>query len=270
MKMRSHSRFIALSYHDVLDGSAAAGDVLRASPAKYALQYTAFRDHLCSVLESTSVSSVRTIEDNRKWTEKPVFLTFDDGAIGAYTCVAPELERLGWRGHFFIVSDWIGRPGFMCAEQLRGLRRRGHVIGSHSRSHPPRISHLGKAELIREWSESTNVLRTILGEPVRIASVPNGFYTPYVGKAAADAGIEVLFTSNPTSTPVISNGVLLLGRYAIFGDTPAQIAGALAAASRWPRWRQAAMWKLKQGAKRLGGEAYLRLRRQVLAGVHRV
>ena len=42
-------------------------------------------------------------------------------------CVADELEQMGWRGHFFITSDWIGRRGFLTAGQIRELRRRGHV-----------------------------------------------------------------------------------------------------------------------------------------------
>lgn len=45
---------------------------------------------------------------------------FDDGGASALLA-AMALERHGWRGHFFVVSDLVGKPGF---ERLRRLRAR--------------------------------------------------------------------------------------------------------------------------------------------------
>src|SRR6185369_13587012 len=126
-------------------------------------------------------SSVRVIEGFPKQTqERSIFLTFDDGAIGSYTCIADELEKLNWRGHFFIVSDWIGRPGFVNGREIRELDGRGHIIGSHSRSHPERMSHLKRHELQAEWSESSSALSDVLGKPTTVASVPNGYFSKAV------------------------------------------------------------------------------------------
>lgn len=260
-------RSIALGYHDVVDRMPTEDDALRACPSLYTLVSFAFREHLQSILERTSQTSVMTVESCGDATERPVFLTFDDGALGAYECIAPELERNGWRGHFFIVSDWIGKPGFMNADQIRQLRQRGHMIGSHSQSHPERISGLSDSDLLKEWTESSAVLRDVLAETVKIASVPNGFYSKRVGRAVGAAGIEVLFNSEPTTYWLKAEGVTVLGRYAIFADTPPAVAGALAAGSNWPRWRQAAAWQVKKAAKTVGGESYLKLRREVLSRI---
>jgi len=40
-----------------------------------------------------------------------VLLTFDDGGVSCHGPVADVLDRMGWRGHFFVPTDLIGRQG---------------------------------------------------------------------------------------------------------------------------------------------------------------
>src|SRR5207237_9514197 len=93
------------------------------------------------------------------------------------------------------------------------LRRRGHVIGSHSCSHPARISHCTDLDLAREWCESVRVLTDVIGEPVTAGSVPGGFHSHRVARAAAAAGIRYLFTSEPTASVRMVDRCAILGRY---------------------------------------------------------
>lgn len=259
---------IALGYHDVVEELRREPSAERRCPANYALDRLSFRDHLEAILRRVPRASIRTIERQESWGELwPVFLTFDDGAIGAYDCVAPELELHGLRGHFFITTDWLGKPGFVSTSQIVDLRRRGHVIGSHTCSHPERMSHLGNLELAREWSRSSAILSDLLGEPITVASVPDGYYSQRVGQSAAEAGIRVLFNSEPTAAVSSQAGMLVLGRYAIFAATPPAVAAGLAAGSKSLRSRQWALWQVKKGAKAVGGEAYLSLRRRVLGSM---
>jgi hypothetical protein len=118
---------------------------------------------------------------------------------------------------------------------------------------------------MREWSESCSILSDILGEQVRVASVPDGFYSRKVGKAAAAAGIEVLFTSEATAATSMLDGCLILGRYFIQIHTPPAVSGAIAAGHFWPRWRQTALWDAKKIAKALTGESYFLIRRYLLS-----
>ena len=262
---------ISIGYHDVVEDDAgiAAGDP-RPQTLVYALSKADFAKHLRAVQYHAYEPGPTTIRRFRKWDSgvAPVFLTFDDGAANAYTCIAEQLEHHQWRGHFFIATDWIGLPGFLTAAQIRELHQRGHVIGSHSCSHPERMSRLSWDELVGEWSLSCARLREILGEPVKVASVPNGYYSPAVGRAAAAVGIEVLFTSEPTMAVSIVDGCLVLGRYAVKRQTPPDISGDLAAGRLWPRWRQALLWQGKKAVKTLTGESYLRVRRFLLAWGH--
>src|SRR5882762_5740664 len=128
---------ISLAYHDVTDGA----NVLTGYKALYKLGHREFHNHILSIREETQDIVVRSIDRFCQWADEvPVFLTFDDGELGAYTYVADELEQYGWRGHFFITTNWIGNRGFLDRQQIRELRNRGHVIGSHSCSHPSRMS----------------------------------------------------------------------------------------------------------------------------------
>ena len=258
---------MSLAYHDVTDGSIG---MLRGYRALYKLDREDFRKHMQYIRDRGQEVAVRCIDHFQEWKgEVPAFLTFDDGELGSYTSAAPELEVHGWRGHFFITTDWIGRQGFMDVAQIRELRERGHVIGSHSCTHPSRMSKLSQNELIREWSESSAILSNILGEKVRVASVPDGYYSRQVGEAAEAAGIEVLFTSEATANTAILNGCLILGRYFIQIHTPPAVSGAIAAGEIWPRLRQNLLWEMKRPVKALTGERYFAIRRYLISQVLR-
>src|SRR5215831_3498733 len=205
----SSMKAISLGYHDVTDD---ADRALRGYRALYKLCRSDFRRHMQCIDDRGHRTLVRSIDGFERWNrETPVFLTFDDGELGSYECVAQELEARGWRGHFFITTDWIGRAGFMDRTQIRELRERGHVIGSHSCSHPSRMSKLSGKELMKEWSQSCSILSDIVGEKIRVASVPDGYYSREVGKTAAAAGIEVLFTSEARAKASLVGDCLILG-----------------------------------------------------------
>lgn len=256
-------RAISLGYHDVVDRLSGAQAGYK---ALYKLDHRDFHNHMLSIRQQASAVAVRSIERFRRWKDEvPVFLTFDDGELGAYTYIADELEQYGWRGHFFITTDWIGKAGFLDRQQIRELRSRGHVIGSHSCSHPARMSHLSWDQLMREWSESCNILSDILGEHVRVGSVADGYYSWKVGKTAAASGIQVLFTSEATAATSVLDGCLVLGRYLIQMRTPHAISGEIAAGRIWPRWRQTLLWEAKKPLKALTGESYFAMRRYLIS-----
>lgn len=179
--------------------------------------------------------------------------------------IAGLLEQHGWRGHFFITTGRIGTPGFLAAPQLRDLRARGHVIGSHSVSHPLRMAALSRAELEREWRDSVRALEDILGEAVPVASVPGGLYSRTVGETAQEAGIRVLFNSEPTSRPAWVRNCRLLGRYYIQRQMTADVAAQFARGAGPMLWKQSLLWKAKKMAKAAGGSAYLAVRARLLA-----
>ncbi len=258
-------RTIALAYHDVIDDRPEDTYDPRPHSSRYTLQRSEFRKHLHALAAKTRSQQVATIEQlSRPPASTPIYLTFDDGAAGAYTCIADELETLGWRGHFFIVSTWIGRTGFMDQRQIRDLRRRGHIIGSHSRTHPERMSHLGWDNLVYEWIDSCAVLSDLLSEKITVASVPNGYHSPDVARSAALAGIQSLFTSEATTAHQVIDGCTVLGRYSIQAGDPPSLTSSLVTDAH-ARFRQTVSWTAKKLAKTVGGSAYLAVRSRLLS-----
>jgi peptidoglycan/xylan/chitin deacetylase (PgdA/CDA1 family) len=191
-------------------------------------------------------------------------LTFDDGGAGAYSHIADKLEERGCHGYFFIVTNRIGKPGFLDSSQIREFRDRGHIIGSHSCSHPSRISHYTLGDIIHEWSRSSAVLADILGEPVLKASVPGGFYSAKVARAAAIAGLETLFTSEPTVHTDLVEGCAVKGRFMIQRQTSAKTAASLARGDVLPQFRQLVCWNCKKVLQAAGGKTWLNFRKRVL------
>ena len=150
------------------------------------------------------------------------------------------------------------------SDQIRDLRKRGHVVGSHSCSHPERMSHYSWAQLIEEWAKSVKILSDILGEQVSTASVPGGYYSRKVAETASAAGIKTLFNSEPVTTCQYVDGCLVLGRYTVYRGMPASDAAAMATGQKAPRLKQLLFWKVKGLGKRVGGESYLKIRKQIV------
>jgi peptidoglycan/xylan/chitin deacetylase (PgdA/CDA1 family) len=256
----------AIMYHDVVEnGDFESSGFPGAGANVYKLRREDFACHLEAIRHVVEAGAISRIAARRQWNAPPpVFLTFDDGGVTSYAPVAGMLEDHGWRGHFFITADCIGTPGFLSETQIRDLHARGHVIGSHSRSHPTRMAALSRASIDHEWIDSLARLSDILGQPVKVASVPGGYYSRAVSQSAAAAGIEVLFTSEPTASVESVEGCLVLGRYVVHRGMPPHWSAGFAAGWRIPCWRQTALWNFKRVAKALGGGVYVKLRDAIL------
>jgi peptidoglycan/xylan/chitin deacetylase (PgdA/CDA1 family) len=259
-------RAACLLYHDVIenaewDSSGFTGP----GTAKYKLSRSEFEAHLAAIAKVRDTSPTTAHElANADVGTLPFLLTFDDGGESAATSIAGLLDKHGWRGHFFVTASQIGKNGFLSAGQIRRLRRDGHVIGSHSFSHPVRMSHCSREELADEWNKSIKMLSDILGEQIDTASVPGGYYSARVGEIAAAAGIRVLFNSEPTTTVHTVLGCMVVGRFNIFRGMPPGISGELVSVHSGARARQWLYWNFKKLAKMTAGQPYLAARQWLL------
>lgn len=195
---------------------------------------------------------------------EPWMFTVDDGGVSSYSVIAPLLEEVGWRGHFFVTTDRIGFPEFVSESQIRELHHRGHVVGSHTASHPQRMSRCSESQLLDEWRKSGDRLAEILGTPTTVASVPGGYYSRRVAETAAAAGIRYLFNSEPVRRPQTVNGCVILGRFCVKQATSLEEVLALATGTRGARTRQWLGWNSRKVAKTMGGKLYLDLQRAIL------
>jgi peptidoglycan/xylan/chitin deacetylase (PgdA/CDA1 family) len=171
---------VGFAYHDLVSAGIPHSGYSGRDADRYKLDSDLFAAHLHVIAASPGC-----------------LLTFDDGGKSALY-IADRLDAEGLQGYFFIISDFIGTRSFLDESEIRELKGRGHIIGTHSKTHPPRMSHLPPATLAAEWCESCARLSDLLGEAVITASIPGGFYAPRVARAAAAAGITALFTLEPS------------------------------------------------------------------------
>jgi peptidoglycan/xylan/chitin deacetylase (PgdA/CDA1 family) len=253
-------RAVTFMYHDIVatDDEVRCSGFAGAAADTYKLAAQVFEEHLTAIAAAAPAApGVVTAPAAAPAT----YITFDDGGRGAYRHAAPALERHGWRGHFFVATDFINQPEFLSEAQILELHRRGHVIGSHSASHPLRMAKCSRAQLRTEWTRSVERLSGIIGGAVTVASVPGGMYSIAVAEEAQAAGIRYLFNSEPVTSVQKRGDCSVLGRYTVKSTTTPGYISRLARADLVPQMRELAAWNLKKVAKSVGGDLYWRYRR---------
>jgi peptidoglycan/xylan/chitin deacetylase (PgdA/CDA1 family) len=255
-----------LIYHDVLvDGGPDDSGFAGADALSYKLTETQFHRHLDLIAAVLGGRAPLCLSDHTAEVNAhgAVVVTFDDGGASAPARILPALRQHGWHAHFFVATDFIATRGFMTPQGLRELHASGHVVGSHSASHPLRMSRLPHEAMCREWRDSRARLEDLLSAPVTTASVPGGYYSRAVATAAAESGIRMLFTSEPRRSVMTVDGIAIVGRFSVTRRTPDSDIVSLASARHSAALRQRLAWGAKKVAKRLGGEAWLAARRKL-------
>ena len=195
---------IVLMYHDVISSKLPKSGFENDTAYQYKISSAQFEEQVSALLDYD------------------VEYTFDDGGVSFLLEVAPILEKYGKRGVFFISSDYIDTPGFLTSSQVQELYNRGHVIGSHSKTHPHDMSKLSNDEVDVEWGASVSKLSELVGVKICVASIPNGDSSNLVLDSAAASGINRLYTSVPTDKVSSYKNINLVGRYVIHRDTKLQ------------------------------------------------
>ena len=118
--------------------------------------------------------------------------TYDDGYLEHLTLVAPELEKRGFRGTYWIIGSMVGNTDNkygprLTWQQIGELARRGHDVGSHTWSHP-HLKRINDADSIRrEFTRLDSAFAANgLPRPLDVAYPYNG-HTPLI-EAIAEEG----------------------------------------------------------------------------------
>ena len=261
-------KITSLLYHDVVvEGNFEESGFMGNGPNSYKLDETSFQEHLSKAadnLKGHGESLKAFLKNERAESDNMQLITFDDGGVSFITKIAPLLEKEQIQGVFFISTKFVGQKGFLNADQIRSLAERGHIIGSHSHSHPERISALTYQQILNEWKESKGILEEILGGKVNTASIPGGFFSNEVARLAEEAGYRVLFTSEPTNTCYHIGNCVIAGRYSIKrGDSGNKVEQIVKGSTTF-RIKQFLFWNLKKIVKNVLGDSYLSLRKKLI------
>ena len=221
-------------FHEVTDDPAASG-FQRPSALPYKHTRHAFARHLAS-FDAVGLVPGLVPELDLERPGRHLLLTFDDGGKSALY-ISDELSRRGWKGHFFIVTSLIGSRTFLDGPEIRRIRAAGHLIGSHSHTHPDIFRECTTSQMAEEWRTSRAILADLLGEPCVVGSVPGGDISPAVLRSAAESGLRYLFTSEPWTRPFQVDDCWMLGRFGPKVWTPPARTEQLARFRGWGRAR---------------------------------
>lgn len=236
---------VVLMYHDIVTANDKSSGFQNKNAFQYKIEESAFEDQ------------VKALQG------KDVVFTFDDGGVSFLTKAAPILEKYGFKGVFFISTKYIDTPGFVTTEQVKELSDRGHIIASHSHTHPEIFTKLSSEEINQEWQLSSQVLKEILGEGDYTASIPNGYTSREILNAAIQFGFKTIYTSKPTTKTQIYNDGTLIGRYVVLdGMTTEDVVSIVS--NKGTKMKMAMKWHVLNIVKGLLGSSYEKIKTQVL------
>ncbi|SHK83633.1 Polysaccharide deacetylase [Selenomonas ruminantium] len=194
---------LVLEYHHICDDIGDDGESYAVPPADFQEQL----DYLqrAGYTTITMQDFMRAKKGKQELPAKPVILTFDDGYEDNYTTLLPILEERHMNGTVYMITNSIGRKGYLSWNQLRDMQNRGIELGSHTANHQPltslerekQIEEMKLSKLLMEW----NGLKTIY-----TFSYPNGAYdetmpellqeNEYLTAVTGDGGLNT-FQTNP-------------------------------------------------------------------------
>lgn len=228
---------IVLMYHDIVTENDKTSGFQNDSAFPYKVEESAFEEQ------------VKALQG------RDVVFTFDDGGVSFISKAAPILEKYGFKGVFFISTIYIGAPGFLTSEQVKELAERGHVIGSHSHTHPEIFTKLTVDEIREEWTKSSEILRAILGDMELTLSIPNGYASKTIMDEAINAGYTDFYTSEPTTKVRFYKSHKVIGRYAVQDGMTAEDVLRIVD-DKSVRLKMAAKWQLLNVVKSVLGSSY--------------
>jgi peptidoglycan/xylan/chitin deacetylase (PgdA/CDA1 family) len=112
---------------------------------------------------------------------KPIVLTFDDGYVDAYTHAFPLLQRYGFAGTFFLISEPIDAndPAFVSWAQVEEMHTAGMRFEPHSYNHPD-MRNRSFDFLVFQILAPKEAIEARTGETCRFFAYPTGRYDQFV------------------------------------------------------------------------------------------
>lgn len=157
---------------------------------------------------------LQVVEEMKDKISSDILFTFDDGGVSNLRS-AKMLANIGMNGYFFITTSKIGQSYFLNKEEIREIESQGHIIGSHSHTHPMIFKNLSYKKMLEEWSLSKQILEDILEKEVSTCSVPGGDSDKKTYESAMEAGFSKIFDSEPIVTSRFLQNMEIVGRISI-------------------------------------------------------
>lgn len=152
-----------------------------------------FEQHLQALkdarYETYFVKDVPQILDGTiRYSTQSAILSFDDGYEDFYTDVFPLLKKYNMRATLYIITNYIGKKGFLSEAQIRELIDSDLVeIGSHTQDHVYlKVSPKDYAD--EQIRDSKKMLEETFNMKIKTFAYPYGAFNEYALGAVQQAG----------------------------------------------------------------------------------
>lgn len=188
-----------------------------------------------------TVSALLDAIDDRRLPERPLVITFDDGAEDFADNALPLLAHYRMPSTMYVPSAYVGRffpwsnrepdvgRTIMGWELLRSLNPSFVELGAHSVTHP-QLDIVSSEQRRSEIADSKLQLEDGLGRRVRSFAYPHGYHSAAARRLVAAAGFDSATACGNRWSHVEDNRYAL-SRFTVLGDLTT---GALAAWLSFP------------------------------------
>lgn len=195
--------FAILEYHTITDNPTPDSEIYNVPPAEFSAQLDYLQENGYTTI--TLQDFMRVLHGKGELPAKPIVLTFDDGYADNYSEMLPILEAHGMTAVVYVITNEVGKHGYLTVGQLKDMQRRGIEIGSHTADHKPLVT-LNDHLLMNQIRYSKQFLEWSGLETIYSMSYPNGVYNSqiidllkqenYLSAVTGEAGLNNL-ESNP-------------------------------------------------------------------------
>ena len=165
--------FPILEYHTVTETPTLDSEIYNVPPAEFSAQLDYLQENGYTTI--TLQDFMRAKHGKQTLPDKPIILTFDDGYEDNFTEMLPILEAHNMTAVVYVITNFIGKEGYLNFEQLAQMQRRGIEIGSHSADHIP-LTKVSEHILDNQIHGSKQFLDWSELETIYTFSYPNGEY----------------------------------------------------------------------------------------------
>jgi len=160
---------------------------------------------------------VRALTQGAELPPRPVIITFDDGHLDNYTAAFPIMQKYGFTGILYLVSNYLGVDEYLDVEQVQQMHQAGWEVGSHSIHHLD-ITRLKPDAQRQEVVDSRKRLEAALGIPVETFAYPFGEYNRAAIGYVKFAGYSAGMNATGYTADQYSNNLYALQRLEVKGQ----------------------------------------------------
>ncbi|WP_050607927.1 polysaccharide deacetylase family protein [Clostridium niameyense] len=158
------------------------------------------------------------IKDEKKFPQKSVVITFDDGYRDNYVNAYPILKQFGLKATVFVITNTVDKGTYyMNSNELKEINFNNMDVQSHTTNHS-KLNQLKEEERHKTLKESKNYLENLLGKEVRYIAYPYGRYNKKVIEDVKASGYKMAVTTR-SSYASIKSDFYKLNRINVSGYT---------------------------------------------------